>query len=847
MRKSLLAALFFVGLWGFVPRAHGTPIYITFVWHMHQPIYWPGENVAETSSAGHYSFSVLDVHTSRTGPYTTWPRDAIAAARAAGLNLGGTQVSLTGSLLENLDTLESAGLGFSGWRNPWNETATWLTTGGNPAVDLIGFGYFHPLSALIAQEDVATQIKLHREAIQRRFPGYPVSRGLFPPETAFSERIIPALNDAGIEWVVVDNVHFDRTLTDYPYSAGSNLYPPNKADQRESIATDWVQFNGIWAPSRVSAPFGYQPHFAEYIDPQTGQSYRVIVVPGARYEGNEDARGGFGALNYDEVLSQLEPYNTDPDHPILVVLHHDGDNYGGGSDSYYHANFQAFVNWLVLNPTRFQFISIQDYLDQFPPDANDVIHVEDGSWSGADNGDPEFLKWNGDPGTDGYSPDRTSWAILTAAKNRMQTATAIEGEPTLAEIYDSSTTMGRAWRSLLMAQASDYWYWDNSENGIWDSHPARASNIAMAEIGPILSGLGTESVPPYIYPPQREPYNPGEIEWGTEPTTSELTVWTFAYDVSGLSRVELFYRFDSDGQVDAQNHTYGTSEWCVVPMTARTIVPRTDPAPAFIADEYSVTIPGLGGNLIDYYVEAEDSLGNISRSGLRHVWVGTGGNGTGPGASVGHYPQAPGKNSLVTVYAHAPGKLHWGINGWTEPPAEYWPSDTTAFGDGQSVETTLTGPGYDGRYSTVLGPFNGTTAVTELDYVIHYDDDSWSASDVLVTVDTAPGSDPLVELVEPAEGARVEGIIRLIAAASDDTAVSSVTFLVDGSEVGSVSEPPYELQYDSSALSAGSHVMMATATDDGGNAVSDSHTVEVGGSGSGECAVGPQPDAGVDS
>jgi len=843
---ALLLGILLAALPAFAMRAQATPIYITFVWHMHQPIYWPGESVSETSAAGHYSFSVLDVHTSRTGPYTTWPSDAIATARAAGLNMGGTQVSLTGSLLENLDSLEYSGLGFSGWRNPWANAASWLTAGGNPAVDLIGFGYFHPLSALIAPQDVATQIRLHREALQRRFPGYPVSKGLFPPETAFSERIIPALNDAGIEWVVVDNIHFDRTLTDYPYSAGSNLYPPNRADQRHSFATDWVQLNGIWAPSPVSAPFGYQPHFAEYIDPASGQSYRVIVVPGARYEGNEDARGGFGALDYEGVLSQLEPYNTDPDHPILMVLHHDGDNYGGGTDSYYHANFANFVSWIVANPTRFQFISIQDYLDQFPPADGDVIHVEDGSWSGADNGDPEFLKWNGDPGTDGYSPDRTSWAILTAATNRLQTAAALNGEPTLAEIYDASTAMGRAFRHFLMAEASDYWYWDNSENGIWDSHPARASNIAMAEIDPMLSGVTTESVPPYIYPPQREPYNPGEIEWGTEPTTSDLTVWTFAYDTSGLSRVELFYRFDSDGVVDAQNHTYGTSDWCVVPMTARTIAPRTDPAPAHMADEYSVTIPGLGGNLIDYYVEAEDNNGNVARTSLRHVWVGTGSGGTGPGASVGHYPAAPVSHSLITIYAHSAGSVHWGVNGWTEPAAEYWPEGTTAFGDNQSVETPLAGPGYDGRYVAVLGPFNGAAAVTELNCVIHYADDTWSSPDMTVAV-TAGGTDPVVELAEPADGVQVEGTIRLIAAASDDTAIASVAFQVDGSEVGSVANPPYELDYDTGALSSGSHTITAVATDGDGNTASDSATVEVGGSAGGECFVGPEADAGVDS
>ncbi|MDD2717938.1 MAG: hypothetical protein PHW04_18775, partial [Candidatus Wallbacteria bacterium] len=26
------------------------PVYIAFLWHMHQPIYWPGENIMQTSS-----------------------------------------------------------------------------------------------------------------------------------------------------------------------------------------------------------------------------------------------------------------------------------------------------------------------------------------------------------------------------------------------------------------------------------------------------------------------------------------------------------------------------------------------------------------------------------------------------------------------------------------------------------------------------------------------------------------------------------------------------------------------------------------------------------------------------
>ena len=59
------------------------------------------------------------------------------------------------------------------------------------------------------------------------------------------------------------------------------------------------------AGSMVSAPWGYQPHWVEHRDPVTGQTSRLIAVPAARYEGNEDARGGFGALQYPDVLGQV--------------------------------------------------------------------------------------------------------------------------------------------------------------------------------------------------------------------------------------------------------------------------------------------------------------------------------------------------------------------------------------------------------------------------------------------------------------------------------------------------------------------------------------------------------------
>jgi hypothetical protein len=824
-------------------------IHIAFLWHMHQPIYWPGESVVQTAAAAHYGFDVVTVHTDRNGPYTTWPSDAIGAARAAGLLSAGAQVSFSGSLMENLDALEAAGRAFGGWKDPWRTAASWRTSAGNPAIDLVGFGYFHPLSALVEPDELVMQIRLHREAVRRRFPGLPASRGMFPPETGFSVRMIPALVEAGVEWILVDNVHFDRTLPDYPYTPSSNLVPPNRADRRNEAATSWVRLDGIWAPSPVAAPWGYQPHRARHIDPATGAASGIVVVPAARYEGNEDARGGFGALNYDAVLSQLAPHNTDPAHPILVVLHHDGDNYGGGTDSYYHGNFAGLVSWLRANPDRFRLTTVEDYLAAYPPAPDDFIHVEDGSWSGADNGDPEFLKWNGDPAADGYSPDRHSWAVHTAAVNRVRTALAAADTPSVEQVLDGSTDLARAWRMLLTSETSCYWYWDNAEGGTWDSHPARAANRVAEIVDPILAGGVEDRVPPAIYPPQREPYNPGEIEWGTAPQPQDMTVWTYVYDVSDVAAVRLWYRFDADARITEANHVFDSTTWCVADMARQAVTSRTDPTPRHVADRYEATLAGFGGWMLDYFVEAEDGRGNTARSDIRHVWIGDGGGGPGPSREIRHYPSAPSRHDAITVVAWRAGDLHWGINEWNEPPAEYRPPGTTLWGDGRAADTPLAGPGPDGRYSAVVGPFDGAVAVNRLNYTIHYADGSWPGSDWRTAIDAAPGTAPRVEIAEPDDGDRVRGTVRLIAAASDDGGAPEVEFLIDGVRLATVAARPYEVDWDTTTATDGDHPVTARARDGDGTTAEDSVTVTVGGGGTtpDDCTVPGDFDGGTDA
>jgi len=119
-------------------QANG-PIYISFLWNMHQPIYYPTENVLQTEANSRYTFSVVQVHTHRVGPYTTFAPGAVQKGITAGLQHLVSQVTLSGSLIENLDILESGGTAaFSGWKANWSAMKSPLTTLGNPRLDLLG-------------------------------------------------------------------------------------------------------------------------------------------------------------------------------------------------------------------------------------------------------------------------------------------------------------------------------------------------------------------------------------------------------------------------------------------------------------------------------------------------------------------------------------------------------------------------------------------------------------------------------------------------------------------------------------------------------------------------------------
>ena len=565
--------------------------------HMHQPYY-------NTTDRYYWDGEKDGIFGSRGGNYSDFLPAAVSQYRDGGLPHAGLSTSWSGSLIEQLDRCASDGLcggRFAHWREPLRHIAQAKTALGHHRMSFTAFGFFHPLMPLIPHRNIVRQIQWHRGVIRDTF-GVEASNTLFPPETAFHVRMIPALLEAGINAVIYDSIHRFRACRDYPYAGMSEgMLPPNPAEQVNPPADDWLQLQNIWAGSKIS-PSLLRPEYVAYEDPE-GKVYKLIAVPAERYIGNEDARGGFGALQYPSVLGQVydrivETGSFDPKHPPFFLLHSDGDNHGGGADSYYHHNTGALVSWLKEDP-RFELSTVDDYLQQFPPDPNNSVHIEPGSWSGADNGDPQFMKWFSRYDQP-YSPDLNSWAVLTAFQNAVHTLEDAEpGHPALPE----------AIRLMLTAETSCYWYWTGQH--VWDQQVTNAANLGY---GMLKSALDTivskrgDRTPPTIFAPWVTPENPGGKRWGNNcllDAPREGTLHTFIYDASGLKRVSLILR-------TAQGET-------VLSMKDRGPYP-TETGAQLTAHYYTADLP-VGAGDVRYFIEAEDNAGNVARSGLERVYL----------------------------------------------------------------------------------------------------------------------------------------------------------------------------------------------------------------------------------
>jgi hypothetical protein len=710
----------------FPVSATNTNVHTTWLWHLHQPIYWPDrrnygtdhyENAWDTiqqQNAGrpHPSPEVLATifgEADRVNAYQGEPGSTISGL--LGYPNAGAQVNYSGALMENVQSLAAAGqLGYaSGWNNG-NQTARgWTTRSGKPRLDLVNFTYHHALAPLVSDETLEMELRIQQRQMQLFWgTNVPLSRGYFPAETCFSEHMIPILNKVGIAWTVVANNHLARTCPDMPIVTGSGgemCDLPNPADelnlpqgtgnyQRTSIARGC-------SPTQVM-PFGFQLHYARYVDPNTGAASEIILAPSDQVFGWMDSYSTWD-------LGQIAPLaaRNDPAKPSLVLCAHDGDNAWSGGYSYYNEWVPQMAGTAVAD--GYEPTTIEQFISDFPPDTNDVVHVEDGGWVFADGdfGSPGFINWNWPPSyTDGSgnnvvdpslgaSDKADNWRVIVATENRVKTAQQISGiTPDIDQMRDPGSFSGTpnavelGWHYYLASLDSGFVYYGCTGDECLRAVVAQSN--ACRNVDSILySNPNADTTPPTVFIPQRHPWNPGGTNYGvqygyqvTVATNTDFWIWTYAYDVSGITNVSLLLRVNgTNPPTGDQFKTYAggplAGAWQTSNMTQRVTAPVSGETPQYIADYYYARVTGVSNAFVDYYVSATDAHGNTCKSPIQHVWVGAGSvGGSGGGSSGGPVllsPVPPVAGNSVTIQYVATGRnlasanpvyLHLGWNNW---------------------------------------------------------------------------------------------------------------------------------------------------------------------------------------
>ena len=137
----------------------------------------------------------------------------------------------------------------------------------------------------------------------------------------------------------------------------------------------------------------------------------------------------------------------------------------------------------------------------------------------------------------------------------------------------------------------------------------------------------------------------------TVATNSDFWIWTYAYDVSGITNVSLFVRVNgTNPPTSDQFKTYAggplAGAWQTSSMTRRVTPDSSGYTPQYIADYYYSQVTGITNAFVDYYVSATDAYGNTYKSPIQHVWVGAG---SGGGSGNGNTGGGGGSSGPVTV------------------------------------------------------------------------------------------------------------------------------------------------------------------------------------------------------
>jgi alpha-amylase/alpha-mannosidase (GH57 family) len=247
-------------------------------------------------------------------------------------------------------------------------------------------------------------------------------RGMWPSEGSVSQEILPAIMEAGIQWIATDEGILSRSL--------------DNAIHRD-------HHKRINRPDLLYRPWKWE---------HQGQTLSLIF----RDLGLSDFIG-FEAQRQDPVSAAHHLLNAcaeigrairrdKHDAPVLVPIVLDGENcwehYRDGGVVFLRTLYREAVRHSDVNPVR-----ICDHLESSPaPEKLSKLHA--GSWINSD-----FYIWIG------HEEDRQAWDLLHLTRD------FLKKQATSGRFKEATIT--QAWRELDIAEGSDWcwWYGDDRSSG----------------------------------------------------------------------------------------------------------------------------------------------------------------------------------------------------------------------------------------------------------------------------------------------------------------------------------------------------------------------------------------------
>lgn len=619
-RKALCGAMASIMLFGIGgPNQALSELSATHIYHNHMPNFWPYYDVSTYASLpvgapirytydgqvielknnppSNYTFYIPDsgapmphddlvsyyTHHAKTGAYLYWPMDTAKSNRVSH-PLSQTHVTMSASVINNVQSFAEIGNiteYYLGWGNYWREVHNnTLTQNGYKALDTIHFSGHHSMGPLVGNEYFLKDLIYQNVTLAQDYflgDSFKSSKGFFPTELGFSERIIPVLTKLGIEWSVLGNVHYSRTLRDYPYlnnpGVDTLVSPPNRADmQNSSDIGSWVSLQ-MFNEQQVTQnkfPFASIPHYVQYVDPETGQQHKIAGIPVEQASSWEEGYQGSVTAG---VLREFSDEAASLGRQQYFVIAHDGDNSSGRAGdggTWLNSGYVTYSEADVVG------MGVDEYLRAYPIPEDDIVHVQDGSWIDTrdSSADPTWYHWhlpmgvwagqmadfNAANGTNftadrqhmvslelGYHYLERNFALLQAGLNYAKTAEQIwlDDNP---NYWQPTSNMDRevtyegnqlnpwmlsypvkgdeannytgganpaelSWYFLIASIDSGFGYYD--ENVDDGVKPTISFNQSLHFSTPYVeANLSKDRTGPSIWWPQRYPYNPGSVNNG---------------------------------------------------------------------------------------------------------------------------------------------------------------------------------------------------------------------------------------------------------------------------------------------------------------------------------------------